>query len=111
MVLLGGVGVRLATTNPKWLDLWLDVPPRLLYPARFWAILCWLQAIVLPAALALTMRQGASRGVGLGMALELLAFLLAVLGTGCGRVRVRGWLYYLPPALLAWGSLLAGLSS
>ena len=111
MVLLGGVGVRLATTNPMWLDQWLDVPARSVYPARFWAIFCWLQAIVFPAALALTMRQGAARGLGLGLSLELLALLLALLGTGCGRFRGRGWLFYLPPALLGWGGLLAGLSS
>jgi hypothetical protein len=61
--------------------------------------------------LALMMRQGAMRGLSLGLALETLALLLSFFGASCGRLRARGWLAYLPPALLAWGSLLAGLAA
>ena len=106
-VLSAVVGLRLASTDPTWLDSWLDVPRRTVLVTRTWVLPCWLQALVLPPVLVLSMRQGGDPGCTLFLAMETLVIVLAGLGAVCGSL---GWVAYVPLALVAWAGVVSQVS-
>lgn len=111
LVLVGGVGVRLATADPVWLDTWLELRgPRPLL-ARALAVFGWAQAVVAPATLAAAVRHGVGASLGLFGGLELAAVLMAVLAAAVGPLRGRGWSAYVPAGLAIWTLLTLGVWS
>ena len=97
LLALGFAGVRLAATDPAWLDDLLPSSRRL--PARVLAVFLVMQVVVLPANAALLVRQGTTAL----LPLEGAALGLAVLGAISGaRLRGHGGLVYLPAGILVW---------
>jgi hypothetical protein len=102
MLLAGGVGVRLAVTDPEWLDCTLPFKTALRLRARFVVVALWLQGLVLLPTLGLGLRHGLSSAVLLFALLEAFALTLAILATGAGQWRSAGWAAYIPTALVLW---------
>ena len=111
LVIFGGVALRLAVRDPLWLDTWLEVPARTRVLSRWIAVSGWLQGVVLPPVAALAIRQGLGPGLTLLGLLEGLALSLALGATLSSSWRARGWLAYLPAALLAWAGVVGGIAA
>jgi hypothetical protein len=102
LLLVGGVGIRLADSDPAWLDSTLPLNRSLRWRARFVVLFFWLQGVVLLPPWALGLRHGLSAALLLFALLEVGALVLALLGTGASQWRSAGWVAYLPAGLLLW---------
>lgn len=102
MLLVGGVGVRLAVTDPDWLERTLPFKSALRIRTRFIVVALWLQGLVFLPTLGLGMRHGFSSALLLFALLEAFALSLAILATGSGQWRSAGWAAYIPTALILW---------
>lgn len=104
LVLVGIVGVRLAMTDPVWLDRALphEIGRRL--SARLLALLGWMQPVVLLPVASLGIRQG-SVALDLLAWLELLALAVALCAAFASPLRARGLPTYLFAALLLWAGV------
>ena len=96
---LGVVALRLQATDPPWLR--MSMPFRGLFPARAAVVFAWLQPVVVPAFLALLVRQG-SISFRLLAVLEVEAALVAVAAAACSRWSMKGLAPYLVAAVGAW---------
>ncbi len=96
---LGVVALRLEATDPPWLR--MSMPFRGLVPARAAVVFAWLQPVVVPAFLALLVRQG-SVSFRLLAVLEVEAALVAVAAAACSRWSMKGLAPYLVAAVGAW---------
>ncbi len=106
IVLVGIVGVRLAMTDPAWLDKALPHVVGRRLGARLLALWFWFQPVVVLPVLALGIRQGRV-GLELFGWLELLALAAGLAAVFASPLRARGLPTYLYAALLLW----AGVSS
>jgi len=102
LLLVGGIGVRLSTSDPAWLDSTLPFDRGLRFRARFVVIFLWLQGVLFLPVMAMGMRHGHSTALLLFGLLEATALVLAFLGTGAGRWRSGGWAAYIPTGLVLW---------
>jgi hypothetical protein len=110
MVLIAGVGIRLAVSDPEWLERVLPIQRSLRLRARFIVLFLWLQGVILLVPLALWWRHGGSDAALLFAVLEGLALLLSALATQASQWRTRGWTAYIPAALLLWAASLGVLT-
>lgn len=100
LLVLGFAGVRLAATDPEWLDAMLPARTRVI--ARIVAIFLMMQVVVLGGAAALGVRHGWS-AVAILARLEGYAALFAALGAVAGlRLRGRGGVLYVPVGIVLW---------
>jgi hypothetical protein len=109
LVALGLVGLRLAATDPTWLEQAIPHSRARRLLARGVVVFGWLQGCVVPPFLALGLRQGAI-GLHLLALLEGLALALALISSGSSRWRGRGLAPYLFVGLLLWAGLTGALS-
>lgn len=102
LALLGGVAIRLAVTDPAWLDEALPRPTGVRTAARGLVVFGWLLGAVLPGVLALTVRQGLGVSLGPGLLLVGCAAAMASLGSVCSGARARGLVPYAAGAAVLW---------
>jgi len=110
MVLIAGVGLRLAISDPEWLEQVLPLQRSLRRRARFTVLFLWLQGVILLVPLALWWRHGASDAALLFATLEAFALVLSALATQASQWRTRGWAAYIPAAVLLWAASLGALT-
>ncbi len=110
LVLVGAVAVRLAATDPLWLEQALPVPPGRRLAARALAVFGWLQGAILLPTVAVAIRQGGPAAGGLLASLEVEALVIALIGAGMSRLRARGMFPYVALAALVWAGA-AGLGA
>jgi len=106
LVLVGIVGVRLAMTDPLWLDQAIPHQTGRRLAARWAALFGWMQPVVLLPAVTLVVRQG-TVGVELALWLEALAGAIALAASLASPLRARGLPTYLFAALLLWAGVAA----
>jgi hypothetical protein len=108
LVVVALVGIRLAATDPVWLDRALPRPATTRGMARLLALLGWMQPGVWTPVIALGIRQGSERALWLLLGLQALALALAVVSTVSSALRNRGLVPYLLGGLLLWAGLVGG---
>ena len=102
VVLVAAVPTRLADGDPAWLDQALGVQVARVALARALVGLLYAQGAILPAVLALLIRQGGAALMPLVL-LELLAVIASALAAlSAARLRGRGAWAYAPLGVLAW---------
>ena len=102
LVVMGFIGVRLAATDPSWLQETLGLRRTPVATARLLALLLLMQPVLLTGAATLGIRHGVGALAGV-IRMELAALVLAALGAVTGEVaRARGAWVYVPAALLVW---------
>lgn len=99
LAVLAVVGLRLAATDPAWLR--LSLPMRGLSEARAVVVFAWLQPAILPAFLALLVRQG-SVAFKLLAVLEVEALVLAAASALFSRWNMKGLAPYAVTAVVVW---------
>lgn len=108
LALLGTVALRLAQTDPEWLEQALPRPAGVRQAARGLVVFGWLLGAVVPGVLALAVRQGLGVALGPTLALTTCAAAMATLGSVCSQARARGAVPYAVGAALLWAGAALG---